>query len=96
MPGYAIDQAAHKNFIYADEATLDNVMEKTFIGFSYNPDNGNLNIVEIDDDSVVYLPQDNILDIDGDYKAWLWTKKNLRFSWDTTAGKKGHLLMEVF
>lgn len=94
MPGYAIDQTSHRNFIYADEATLDNIMDKTFIGFSYDAETGILNIEEIDDDAVVFLPQDNILSME-DYTAWFWTKKNLTFSWDTES-KQGHLIMEVF
>lgn len=92
MPGYAIDSSQHKNFVYSDEATLDNVVDKSFFGFIFDPETGNLTIKEIDDGDVVYLPEYGKND-SSDYVTWFWTKKNITFDWDTT--KPGHLIMEV-
>lgn len=92
MPGYVVDQAAQKNFIYADEATLDNVVDKAFVGFRQDSTTGNLNIEIVEDDTPVFLPDDIIIRVD-DYRAHFWTKKNLEFSWSTT--RPGHLIMEV-
>lgn len=91
MPGYVVDQESHKNFIEEDEATLDNVMDKSFVGFRLDEETGNLTVEIIDNDGIVYLPDDTLID-KTDYKHLFWTKKNLNFSW---TGKPGHLIMEV-
>lgn len=92
MPGYAVDQESHKNFVYADEATLDNVVDKAFVAFNQNATTGHLDIEILDDDTPVYLPDDIIIRVD-DYRGYFWTKKNLNFSWSIT--RPGHLIMEV-
>lgn len=95
MPGYAVDQASHKNFVYEDEATLDNIMEKAFVGFRLDAETGNLTVEILDDDEyIISLPDDIIID-GNDYKALFWTKKNLNFKW-MPEQKPGHLIMEVF
>ena len=93
MPGYVIDQSAQKNFVYADEATLDNIMDKSFVGFRHDPQTGNLTIVEIESDEVITIPEYG-KNNDSDYSTWFWSKKNLSFTWDTN--NPGHLIMEVF
>lgn len=94
MPGYVIDQAAQKNFVMPEEATLDNIMEKTFWGFKLNPETGDFTAEEVDSgadiQSPVYEDNTNV----NEYATWFWTKKNLNFSWNTN--KPGHLIMEVF
>jgi hypothetical protein len=93
MPGYQIDQVAHRNFIYSDEATLDNIMDKSFIGFKFDPATGNFSIEEIEGNEVITLPEYG-KNNGTDYSTWFWSKKNLTFGWDTS--KPGHLIMEVF
>ena len=95
MPGYAVDQASHKNFVYEDEASLDSVMDKAFVGFRLDPNTGNLTVEIIDDDEyIISVPDGTIVGVD-DYKAFLWTKKNLNFKW-LPEQRPGHLIMEVF
>lgn len=92
MPGYVVDQESHKNFVLEDEATLNNVMDKAFVGFRQDASTGNLLIEILSDDDEINLPDDIIFRVD-DYRTYLWTKKNLDFSWSTT--RPGHLIMEV-
>ena len=94
MPGYVIDQASQKNFIYEDEATLDNIMDKAFVGFRLNAETGNLTVEILDDNEYIISLPDDIIINGNDYKALFWTKKNLDFSWKPE--KPGHLIMEVF
>lgn len=94
MPGYVIDQASQKNFIYEDEATLDNIMDKAFVGFRLNAETGNLTVEILDDNEYIISLPDDIIINGNDYKALFWTKKNLDFIWKPE--KPGHLIMEVF
>jgi hypothetical protein len=93
MPGYVLDQSTHRNFIYSDEATLDNIMDKSFIGFKQDPKTGSFQIVEIESDEVINIPEYG-KNNDEDYATWFWSKKNLSFNWDEN--NPGHLIMEVF
>jgi hypothetical protein len=66
---------------------------KTFYGFRLNPDNGNLEVNMIDDDSeAVQLPnlQDKIIDKYA-YKHWVWSQNALQFQWSTN----GHLQVKI-
>jgi hypothetical protein len=95
MPGYVIEPTREANFIYEDEATLDNIQNKAFVGFRLDAVTGNLTVEIIDDDEyIISLPDDIIIDKD-DYKALFWTKKNIGFKW-MPEQKPGHLIMEVF
>lgn len=93
MPGYVIDQEAHKNFIAADEATIDNIVDKSFWSFKMDPETSAFTATEIDDSSAVMIPEYDSYSINGN-QTWFWTKKNLDFYWDST--RPGHLIMEVF
>jgi len=67
--------------------------DKTFYGFRLNPDNGNLEVNMIDDDSeAVQLPnlQDEIIDKYA-YKHWVWSQNALQFQWSTN----GHLQVKI-
>lgn len=95
MPGYVIEPTNEKNFVYEDEANLDNIQNKSFVGFRLDAETGNLTVEIIDDDEIIIsLPDDTIID-GNDYKALFWTKKNLNFKW-LPESKPGHLIMEVF
>jgi len=66
--------------------------DKTFYGFRLNPDNGNLEVNMIDDDSeAVQLPnlQDEIIDKYA-YKHWVWSQNALQFQWSN-----GHLQVKI-
>jgi len=60
--------------------------DKTFYGFRFNPDTGNLDIEIINDGSPVVLPDENIID-KLDYSQWVWSRDTLKFQW----GNNGHL-----
>lgn len=95
MPGYVVDQESHRNFVMADEATLDNIMDKAFWGLRFDPENGNLTAESVEDDTAVMAPQyEDITSDINEYATWFWTKKNISFSWNET--RPGHLIMEVF
>lgn len=69
-------------------------INKTFYGFRYNPDDGNLQIEIINDGSLISLPQtitSNISIIDKyDYKVWFWSRETISFDWSNN----GHLTLE--
>ena len=60
--------------------------DKTFYGFRFNPDTGNLEIEIINDGSPVMLPDEGIID-KYDYRQWVWSRDTLKFPW----GNNGHL-----
>jgi hypothetical protein len=60
--------------------------DKTFYGFRFNPDTGNLEIEIINDESPVVLPDEGIID-KYDYRQWVWSRDTLKFQW----GNNGHL-----
>jgi hypothetical protein len=60
--------------------------DKTFYGFRFNPDTGNLEIEVINDESPVVLPDEGIID-KYDYRQWVWSRDTLKFQW----GNNGHL-----
>jgi hypothetical protein len=60
--------------------------DKTFYGFRFNPDTGNLEVEIINDGSPVALPAEGIID-KYDYKQWVWSRDTLKFQW----GNRGHL-----
>lgn len=66
--------------------TGSDLADKTFYGFRYDPDTGNLNIEVINDGSPVVLPSDYMIN-KYDYKQWVWTRDTLQFEW----GPRGHL-----
>ena len=93
MPGFLIHhQGEQQNFVYEDDATLDNIVDKSLVGFRIHPSTGNLTIEILGDGDKIYLPDDIIIDRN-DYRALFWTKKSLDFSWTTE--RPGHLIMEV-
>jgi len=74
-----------------DKDFFTELAPKSFYGFRFNPDTGNLD-VEIINDGVtpVVLPDDNVID-KYDYKQWFWTQGTLRFQW----GNSGHLQVKL-
>lgn len=66
------------------------LVDKVFYGFRLDPDTGNLNIEILDGDTLVSLPQDDIID-KYDYKQWFWSKDTVQFEW----GNHGRLLMRL-
>lgn len=63
---------------------------KTFYGFKLDA-NGDLNIVKINDGSVISIPDPDNQSGPDDYRHWIWTTDTLNFTW----GTNGHLHMEI-
>lgn len=63
---------------------------KTFYGFKLD-NNGDLNIVKIDDNTLISIPDPDNQQGPNDYRHWIWTEDTLQFSWNN----KGHLQMEI-
>lgn len=94
MPGYSVEPTIESNFVYADEANLDNIQNKAFVGFRLDNNTGNLTVEIIDDEETIISIPDELIVSKNDYKQFFWTKKNLNFDWNSQ--KPGHLIMEVF
>lgn len=91
MPGFA-SPTAPVLYGNADFFNVQDIGDKTFYGFRYNPETAKLQVEVINDGSVVSLPDSRTIKSD-DYKQWVWTRNNLNFSWNSS--NKSHLLVEV-
>ena len=63
---------------------------KTFYGFKLDA-NGDLNIVKINDGSLISIPDPDNQSGPNDCRHWIWTTDTLNFTW----GTNGHLNMEI-
>ena len=93
MPGFAKPEPSTGELVgNVDPFNINDVGTQTFYGFKYDALTAKLTVEKINDGSVVALPASDSVSAD-DYKQWVWTKKNLDFSWN--GSKKTHLLTEV-
>lgn len=71
--------------------TINNIADKTFVGFRPEVSVGGLRVEIINDgNTAISLPQEGYIN-QNDYVNWLWTDDTIRFKW----GDKGHLHMVI-
>lgn len=93
MPGFAKPEPTSGSVISsADSFNVNDVADQTFYGFKYDAPTGKLTVEKINDGSPVVLPTSESVN-PNDYKHWVWTRRNLSFSWNNS--NKSHLLTEV-
>ena len=93
MPGYAIDPIASKSFTSSDEATVDNIINKYFVGFREDAVSGGAQIEILDTDEDIIVIPDGVMSNPNDYRLYFWTRRNIRFFFNQD--NPGHLIMEV-
>lgn len=82
MPGFSKPYEIPAVIAQDSTPTISVVADQTFYGFKINPVTGKLTVEKINDGSVVSLPVTGVKK-QSDYKHWVWTERNLKFSWDT-------------
>jgi hypothetical protein len=93
MPGFAKSEPTTNDLVgNVDSFNINDVGDQSFYGFKYDPITAKLTVEKINDGTPVSLPVEGVIK-SNDYKQWVWTKRNLSFSWNSS--NKSHLLTEV-
>lgn len=92
MPGYAVAPSTDQ-ILVAQPDTIEEIYNKVFYGFKYNPETGKTTVEVIREGEPIKLPESESY-LAYEYAHWFASAKAINFTWEDS-NKKTRLLMEI-